>query len=297
MYNYQTKDTFLWVLAMVDRSDINAAVDEAWKRASTAGTQSGGRRLPEGIEVVISEAIEDFFKSRQKPSNNALHKVVRRRCVQQGFLLTVERMVRRDGIHLYSLRNWDDVLCIWAGRKGRQLRVSYDPRDVSTVFVRVPDGHLYPVRFADLRHPPITLAEHLRAQTVLRERGRSLEDENLIFAMIEGNETKYAESGDILNVPLSTWRNGRERGRGVFSRAGQGRGAGGVQTRHLQRALRSFSGRLSGSSMVARINWLPLSGQFGRYGHRLIGWVQRVLSWHFGSTYRDGTGLLRPAPP
>jgi len=135
------------------------------------------------------------------------------------------------------LRYWDDVLSIWAGRQGRQLRVSYDPRDLSTVFVRGPDGQRYPVRFADLRHPPITLAEHRRAQTVLRERGRSLEDENLIFAVIEEqralvdtassktrearrfaerrdralagvepatieeNDSKFAESGDILDVP------------------------------------------------------------------------------------------------
>ncbi|WP_231886316.1 MULTISPECIES: Mu transposase C-terminal domain-containing protein [unclassified Sulfitobacter] len=153
------------------------------------------------------------------------------------FLPAVERMVRRDGIHLFGLRYWDDVLSIWAGRQGRQLRVSYDPRDLSTVFVRGPDGQRYPVRFADLRHPPITLAEHRRAQTVLRQRGRSLEDEELIFAVIEEqralvdaasgktrearrfaerrdralanvepaaieeNDLEHAESGDILNVP------------------------------------------------------------------------------------------------
>jgi len=105
------------------------------------------------------------------------------------------------------------------------------------VFVRGPDGQRYPVRFADLRHPPITLAEHRRAQTVLRQRGRSLEDEELIFAVIEEqralvdaasgktrearrfaerrdralanvepaaieeNDLEHAESGDILNVP------------------------------------------------------------------------------------------------
>jgi putative transposase len=101
------------------------------------------------------------------------------------FLPSVERMVRRDGIHLFGLRYWDNILSLWAGRGDRQLRVSYDPRDLSTVFVRGPDGQRYPVRFADLRHPPITLAEHRRAQAVLRERGRSLEDETLIFAVIE----------------------------------------------------------------------------------------------------------------
>ena len=101
------------------------------------------------------------------------------------FLPSTERMVRRDGIHLFGLRYWDDILSVWAGRQGRQLRVSYDPRDLSTVFVRSPKGQRYPVRFADLRHPPITLAEHRRAQALLRERGRSLEDEELIFQVIE----------------------------------------------------------------------------------------------------------------
>lgn len=101
------------------------------------------------------------------------------------FLPSTERMVRRDGIHLFGLRYWDDILSLWAGRQGRQLRVSYDPRDLSTIFVRSPEGQRYPVRFADLRHPPITLAEHRRAQALLRERGRSLEDEELIFQVIE----------------------------------------------------------------------------------------------------------------
>lgn len=101
------------------------------------------------------------------------------------FLPSTERMVRRDGIHLFGLRYWDDILSLWSGRQDRQLRVSYDPRDLSTVFVRSPEGRRYPVRFADLRHPPITLAEHRRAQAILRERGRALEDEELIFAVIE----------------------------------------------------------------------------------------------------------------
>lgn len=153
------------------------------------------------------------------------------------FLPAVERMVRRDGIHLFGLRYWDDVLSIWAGRKGRQLRVSCDPRDLSMVFVLGPDGYRHSVRFADLLHPPITLAEHRRAQALLRERGRSLEDEGLIFAVIEEqralvdtaarktrearrfaerrdralagvepsrideNGPEYAERGDILDVP------------------------------------------------------------------------------------------------
>lgn len=105
------------------------------------------------------------------------------------FLPSEQRMVRRDGIHLFGLRYWDDMLSVWAGRLGYKLRVSYDPRDLSTVFVRSTEGLICPVRFADLRHPPITLAEHRRAQRLLKERGRSLVDEHLLFATIEQQRT------------------------------------------------------------------------------------------------------------
>lgn len=74
------------------------------------------------------------------------------------FLPSVDRLVRRDGIHLFGLRYWDDVLSVWAGRLDRPLRVSYDPRDTSRIFVRAPDGTRWPIRFADLRRPPITLS-------------------------------------------------------------------------------------------------------------------------------------------
>ncbi|MFG6661325.1 Mu transposase C-terminal domain-containing protein [Sulfitobacter sp. 915] len=56
------------------------------------------------------------------------------------FLPSTERKVRRDGIHLFGLRYWDDVLSLWAGRQDRQLRVSHDPRDLSTIFVLGPEG-------------------------------------------------------------------------------------------------------------------------------------------------------------
>lgn len=49
-----------------------------------AGSLAGSRRLPDEIEVVISGAIESFFKSRQKPSIHALQKEVRRLCSHRG---------------------------------------------------------------------------------------------------------------------------------------------------------------------------------------------------------------------
>jgi len=110
------------------------------------------------------------------------------------FLPSVDRLVRRDGIHLFGLRYWDDVLSIWAGRLDRPLRVSYDPRDLSRVFVRAPDGTRWPIRFADLRRPAITLGEHRRARTALRERGLALVDEQLIFETIEAQRALVHEA-------------------------------------------------------------------------------------------------------
>lgn len=110
------------------------------------------------------------------------------------FLPSVDRLVRRDGIHLFGLRYWDDVLSVWAGRLDRPLRVSYDPRDLSRIFVRAPDGTRWPIRFADLRRPPITLGEHRRARTALRERGLALVDEQLIFETIEAQRALVEEA-------------------------------------------------------------------------------------------------------
>jgi putative transposase len=101
------------------------------------------------------------------------------------FLPFEERSIRRDGVRLFDLRYWDDVLSPWAGRLDRRLRVKYDPRDLSCVFVEGPDGTHWPIRFADLRRPRITLGEHRQALAALRERGVKLIDEQLIFDTIE----------------------------------------------------------------------------------------------------------------
>jgi putative transposase len=101
------------------------------------------------------------------------------------FLPFEERSIRRDGLHLFGLRYWDDILSPWAGRLDRRLRVKYDPRDLSCVFVEGPDGVHWPVRFADLRRPRITLGEHRLAMAALRQRGVRLTDEQLIFDTVE----------------------------------------------------------------------------------------------------------------
>ncbi|AVA23941.1 Mu transposase C-terminal domain-containing protein [Rhizobium sp. NXC24] len=100
------------------------------------------------------------------------------------FLPYEERCIRRDGLHLFAIRYWDDVLSPFAGRSSRQLRVKYDPRDLSCVYLEQADGSIWPVRFAALDRPPITLGEHRLARAALRARGASAVDEHLIFQTI-----------------------------------------------------------------------------------------------------------------
>lgn len=102
----------------------------------------------------------------------------------RDFLPYEERCIRRDGLHLFGIRYWDDVLSPLAGRSSRQVRVRYDPRDLSCVYVEQPDGSTWPVRFAALDRPPITLGEHRLARAALRARGASSVDEHLIFETI-----------------------------------------------------------------------------------------------------------------
>jgi putative transposase len=110
------------------------------------------------------------------------------------FLPSVERTVRRDGVHLHGIRYWDDVLSIWAGRIDRPMRVAYDPRDLSKVFLRGPDDAWRPIRLANLCRPPITLWELRRAQAALKARGLALVDEALIFENVERQRALVEEA-------------------------------------------------------------------------------------------------------
>jgi putative transposase len=100
------------------------------------------------------------------------------------FLPAVPRMIQRDGIHFHKLRYWDSVLSPWAGRLKESLWVKYDPRNLSRVYVRDPDGKHWPVPYADLRQPPIALWELTEARKRLRQHGSADPTERALFANI-----------------------------------------------------------------------------------------------------------------
>ena len=74
-----------------------------------------------------------------------------------SFLPEKPRLLRRDGIHLFGIRYWSPALSQDVGRFPYKLAVRYDPRDLSHVFVRRPNGHFVEARYRDLAHPAISL--------------------------------------------------------------------------------------------------------------------------------------------
>lgn len=104
------------------------------------------------------------------------------------FLPIGRRMIRRDGVALHSIAYWADVLSTWIGHPEPMI-IRYDPRDLSRIYLRGPDGSYYDLSYRDLRRPPISLWEHRLAMKRLREDGRALVDESAIFRTIEAMRT------------------------------------------------------------------------------------------------------------
>ena len=100
------------------------------------------------------------------------------------FLPSEQRVLQRNGLHLFHIRYWSDELRWLMGRESRKFTLKYDPRDLSRIFV-LTDAGIIEARPADLTRPAITLWEHRAARRSLREAGRRSVDEELIFRTIE----------------------------------------------------------------------------------------------------------------
>ena len=100
------------------------------------------------------------------------------------FLPAEERLIRRDGIRMFNLHYWDNVLSPLAGRSKQRYVVKYDPRNLSRVYLRDDKGDYWTIPYRDLGAPPITLWEHRNALQKLRADGLKSVDEKLIFQTI-----------------------------------------------------------------------------------------------------------------
>ena len=101
-----------------------------------------------------------------------------------GLLPYEWRLPRRDGFHLFGIRYWSDALVSLLGRHEQKLMTRYDPRDLSRVWVRRPDGRHVEARYKNLGWEPISLWEHSRAMARLRAQGRREVTEEILFHAI-----------------------------------------------------------------------------------------------------------------
>ena len=101
-----------------------------------------------------------------------------------GLLPYQWRLPRRDGIHLLGIRYWSDALVGLLGYHEGKLMIRYDPRDLSRVWVRRPDGRHVEARYKNLAREPISLWEHNRAMERLRQQGRQEVTEEILFRAI-----------------------------------------------------------------------------------------------------------------
>ena len=102
----------------------------------------------------------------------------------RDFLPFEERVVRRDGVRVFGIAYLDGALAHLVDHGPGKLRVKYDPRDLSAVFVELPAGDHVRVPYADISRQPITLWEHREAVQRLRAEGRRSVDEHAIFTAV-----------------------------------------------------------------------------------------------------------------
>jgi len=100
------------------------------------------------------------------------------------FLPVARRTIQADGLTLFYIRYWHPIFSAWRLDR-RPVTVRYHPEDLSRIFVSVSGKEFLEVRFADLRHPPISLWEQRSIVRYLRGQRQELVSEATIFRAIE----------------------------------------------------------------------------------------------------------------
>ena len=107
---------------------------------------------------------------------------------QRAFFLDLlpgeRRKIRRDGIRLFNLHYWDNILSPLAGRMSVPILIKYDPRDPSTIYYHDEQGNYWAIPYRDLGAPPISLWEHRAAESALRAQGKHSFNEAEVFSTV-----------------------------------------------------------------------------------------------------------------
>lgn len=113
--------------------------------------------------------------------------------VYLDFLPTEERFIQSDGIHIYNIIYYDQVLDAYInapdpkkknGKRKFTLRI--DPRDISKIYFLDPRTNSYfPIPYRNKALPPISAWEHGQVLKKLKDEGRREIDEVAIFNAVD----------------------------------------------------------------------------------------------------------------
>jgi putative transposase len=159
------------------KASMTMAELERWMALEIAGRYH--QRVHRGVHAIPAHLWDHAIKHRRRTVIEDPARFV------IDFLPAEMRRITKNGFQLGLIRYWDPLLTQMFPM-GTRVLVRYDPRDLSTVFVPSTDTTEYlDVPFADLRRPPITLAELDRARTILSGKGERRPTEDQIFAVTE----------------------------------------------------------------------------------------------------------------
>jgi putative transposase len=168
------------------KASFTMAELERWMAMEIAGRYH--LRVHRGLHAIPAQAWEKAKRRTAAPKLADPGRFV------IDFLPAELRRVRKDGFQLSRIRYWDPLLST-VFPLGTQILVRFDPRDLSRVYIPSPtEAEYLIVPYADLRRPPITLAELERARTILVAKGERQPTEDQLFATTEAQRRLEEES-------------------------------------------------------------------------------------------------------
>jgi putative transposase len=122
-----------------DRAALTLTELERWLTLEIAGVYHHAVHTALGMSPLA--AWHDGLARRGEPPRQPRD----RQTFFLDFLPGERRLVRRDGIQLFRLHYWDNVLSPWAGRSREPMLIKYNPRNLSQIFLRDDQGTYSPI--------------------------------------------------------------------------------------------------------------------------------------------------------
>jgi putative transposase len=101
------------------------------------------------------------------------------------FLPFRKRTVQRGGVAMFNINYSDGVLLTLLAKPSQLFMVRYDPRDMSRIYLRDPEGTYWPIPYSDLRLPAVTLSEIKAVRRQLLDAGHKRLTQNQVFEALD----------------------------------------------------------------------------------------------------------------